>query len=110
MYFRVVLLYVIVTSYVHSAIIILQPESLKGITLRSPTIGVGPREFNITGRLVLGDPFSGCGEYSNKEDIKNNIVLIHEGKWQFSCQLTRIEIIVIHKIKHVMPRGKELAV
>ena len=38
-----------------------------------------PRNFNITSRLVIGSPSTGCKSFINSKQLRGNIVLVTEG-------------------------------
>src|SRR5687767_3888812 len=42
--------------------------------------GNGPKNFNVTGQVVLADPSHGCSKLKNADGVSGKIVLFDKGK------------------------------
>jgi len=55
--------------------------------LNSPALlSTGPREFNITGRVVSTDPRNACTSLTVDAELQGNIVVIDDGECNFERQ------------------------
>ena len=77
---------------------VLSPPSIQGEYLDAQ-LSTMPTIFNITGSVVKADPFHGCTDYVNYNEVAGNIVLVLDGTTKEFFTLTK-------KIQHVFGTKK----